>query len=51
MIQFSINHKGKWFQVLPSITNNSIKHQSFVDPQLNDETIQFSISHLCLYSV
>ena len=42
--------KVKWFQVLLCITNNSIKHQSFVYTQLNDQivlilTIQFSISH------
>ena len=40
----------KWLQVLLCITNNSIKHQSFVHTQLNDQTvlfqtIQFSISH------
>ena len=29
-----------------AITNNSIKHHSFVYTQLNDQTIQFSISHL-----
>ena len=34
--------------MVPSIANNSIKHQSFVYTQLNDQflTIQFSISHL-----
>ena len=41
----------KWFLVLLCITNNSIKHQSFVYTQLNDQavlflTILFSISHL-----
>ena len=44
-------HTVKWFQQLLSITNNSIKHQSFLYPQINDQTvlflaIQFSISHL-----
>ena len=41
----------KWFQVLPCITSNSIKHQAFVYIQLNDKivlflTIQFCRSHL-----
>ena len=31
----------KWFQVLLRITNNSIKHQSFVYIQLNDQIVQF----------
>ena len=44
-------HNDTWFQVLLCITNNSIKYQSFVYTQLNDQivlfqTIQFSISHL-----
>ena len=44
-------HTVKWFQVLLCITNNSIKYQSSVYTQLNDQTvlfltIQFSISHL-----
>ena len=44
-------HTVKWFQVLLCITKNSIKHQSFVYMQLNDQTvlfqiIQFSMSHL-----
>ena len=34
------------FHILLSITNNSIKHQSFVYSQLNDQTVQFSISYL-----
>ena len=43
--------KVKWFQVILHIANNSIKHQSFVYTQLNDQTvlfqaIQFSISYL-----
>ena len=41
----------KWFQVLLCITFNSIKHQTFVYTQLNDQTvlfltIQFNISQL-----
>ena len=44
-------HTVKFFQILLSNTNNSIKHQPFVYIQLNDQivlfqTIQFSISHL-----
>ena len=41
----------KWFQVLLYITNNSIKHQSFVCTQLNYQTVQFSISHLFALSL
>ena len=46
---FIIVNKVKWFQALLCITNNSIKHQSFVYTQLNVktvlfQTIQFSIS-------
>ena len=42
-------HTVKWFQVLLCITNNLIKHQSFVYTKLNGQTvpiqaIQFSIS-------
>ena len=49
-------NKVEWFQVLLCITNNSIKHQSFVYAQLNDpavlfQTIQFSISHLFTHSL
>ena len=49
-------HRLKWFQVLLCVTNNSIKHQSFVYTQLNDQTvqfltIQFSISHLFVLSL
>ena len=48
-------HTDKWFQVLLSITNNLIKHQS-VFTQLNDQTIlflttQFSMSHLFAHSL
>ena len=44
------------FQILLSITNNSIKHQSFVYTQLHDQTVQFklvqfSISHLFALSL
>ena len=31
----------KGFQVLPWITNNSIKHQSFVYSHLDDQIVQF----------
>ena len=46
----------KWFQILLCITNNTIKHQSFVYTQLNDQTvlfltIQVSISHLFTLSL
>ena len=49
-------HTVKWFQVLPCITNNSIKRQLFVYTQLNDQTvlfqaIQFSISYLFAFSL
>ena len=44
-------HTVKWFQVLLCITNNSIKHQSFVYTQLNDQTILFHISHLFALSL
>ena len=37
-IWFSMSTK---FHVLPCITNNSIKHQSFVYTQLNDKTVVF----------
>ena len=47
---FSLISKVKCFQVLLYITNNSIKHQSFIYTQLNYKTvlfltIQFSISY------
>ena len=38
--KFILLHKVKWFQVLPCITNNSIK-QSFIYTQLNDQTVLF----------
>ena len=49
-------HTVKWFQVLYGIIDNSIRHQSFVYTQLNDQTIQFltvqfSISHLFALSL
>ena len=39
----SVKHvnKVKWFHVLLFITNNSIKHQSFVYTQLNNQTVLF----------
>ena len=44
-------HTVKWFQVLLCMTYNSIKYQSFVYTQLNNETVLFltiqcGISHL-----
>ena len=49
-------HTVKWFQVLLCITNNSIKHHSFVNTQLYVKTvilqiIQSSISHLFAHSL
>ena len=49
-------HTVKWFQVLLCVTYSSIKYQSFVYSELNDQTvlfqtIQFSISHLSAYSL
>ena len=47
-------HTVKWFQVLICITNNSIKHQSFVYTvkwSVLFQTIQFSISHLFALSL
>ena len=45
-------HVAKWYQILPCIFNNSIKHQLFVYTQLNDQTflfltIQFGMSFVC----
>ena len=37
-------HTVKWFQVLLCITNNAIKHQSFVYTQLNDQSSIFNNS-------
>ena len=34
-------HTIKWFQVLLRITNDSTKHQSFVDTQLDGQTVLF----------
>ena len=34
-------NKVKWFQVLLCISNDSIKHHSFVYTQLNDQTVLF----------
>ena len=49
-------HTVKRVQVLLCITNNSVKHQSFVYIHLNDQTvlfqtIQFSITHLLVLSL
>ena len=46
---FSLVNKVKWFQELQCITNNSIKHLSFIYTQLDVkivlfQTIQFNIS-------
>ena len=46
----------KRFQVLLSITNNPIKHQSFIYTQLKDQTVLFqliqsSISHVFAFSL
>ena len=56
LITFLNEHSIKWFQVLQCITNNSIKHQSFIYTLLNDlivlfQAIQFSKSHLFLLSL
>ena len=42
---FILWHTVKWFQVLLCITNNSIKHESFVYTALNNQTVLFSISN------
>ena len=39
--QSSLDNKVKLFQILLCITNNSIKHQSFIYKQLNVKTVQF----------
>ena len=49
-------YRIKWFQILRCITNNSIKHQSFIYAQLNNQTvlfltIQLDISHLFAHSL
>ena len=49
--QFNLVNKVKWLQALLCITKNSIKYQSFVYIELNDQTvlfliIQINISHL-----
>ena len=49
-------HIVKWFHVLLCINSNSIKHQSFVYTQLNDQiilfqTTQFGKSHLFEHSL
>ena len=51
--QFNLAYvnKVKLFQVLLCITNYSIKHQSVVYTQLNDQTILFNLSHLFALSL
>ena len=46
----SVKHvlKVKWFQVLLCITNNSIKSQSSVNTQLNDQNVLFQIIQFSL---
>ena len=45
-------NKVKWFQVLLYISNNSIRHQSFVYTQLNDQTVLFlTIQVICLHTI
>ena len=39
-------HKVKQFQVFLYITNNLIKHQSFVHTQLNDQTVLFQANSI-----
>ena len=41
-------NKVKWFKVLLCITNNSIKHQSFLYIQLSDQTVLFQIIQLSI---
>ena len=44
--------KVKWFQILQCITNYSIKYQSFVYTQLNDQTVLFPAIHfISLYCI
>ena len=55
-IQFCMIKKVKRFQVLLCVTDNLIKHQSFIYTQSNDPTflfqaVQFSISHLFVLSL
>ena len=38
---FPLVNKVKWFQILRCITNNSIKHQSFIYTQLKEKTVIF----------
>ena len=47
---FSLVNKVKWFQVLLCITNNSIKHQSFIYAELNAKTVLFQIIQFCISS-
>ena len=43
-IQFSMSTNFQWFQVLQTMSNNSIKDKTFVYTQLNDQDIQFRVS-------
>ena len=45
---FSLVNKVKWFQELLSITNNSIKHQSFIQTQLNIKNVLFQTIQFCI---
>ena len=45
---FSSVNKVKWFQVLISITDNSIKYQSFSYTQLNEKTVLFPTIQLSI---
>ena len=41
-------HTVKWFQVLLCLTNNSIKHQSFVYKDLKGQTVLFLTIQFCI---
>ena len=45
---FSLVNKVKWFQELLCITNNSLKHKSFIQTQLNDQTVLFQAIQLSI---
>ena len=49
-MNFAWVNKVKWFQLLLCITNNSIKHQSFVFTQLNDLTLP-QLNDLTLHTI
>ena len=44
-------NKVRWFKVLLCITNDSIKHQSFVYIQLNVKTVLFQIIQFTMSTV